>query len=299
MGIDEAAGQQSAIRNPQSAIGLEVLRPESVRGLRLPWLSRFNRENLTAHLRENPGLSLRAVGSDEYIVGERWRRREDIANIVEVVGRRSKRALVEGLVERLEAGGARLVLVAADVWRDEPALYSGLGFSMLERIVFFERDIPARHARGDRDWEEGLPTLDITRASVADLDLLLELDHVSFPWLWWNSRDEMGTYLLMEDVWVFVARAGGEPVGYASFTMYNGWAHLDRLAVAETHQRKGYGAAQLAHVLRAMQAEGARTVGLSTQEQNVQSHRLYRRFDFRLGREAMGIYGRWTVDGGR
>jgi ribosomal protein S18 acetylase RimI-like enzyme len=106
----------------------------------------------------------------------------------------------------------------------------------------------------------------------------------------------MGMYLIMEDVSVYVARAGGEPVGYASYTMYNGWAHLDRLAVIEARQGMGYGAAQLAHVMRAMQATGAKNVGLSTQEHNAQSHRLYRRFDFKLGREALGIYGRPTKD---
>jgi ribosomal protein S18 acetylase RimI-like enzyme len=295
MGIDEAANRQSENRGPRSDI--VPLLPQDVRGLRLPWLSRFNRENLESHIRENPGKSLRVAGADEYIIGERWRRRDDIANIVEVTGRRNKRALVEALGEQLEAEAARLVLVAEDVWREEPALYSGLGFSLIERIVFFERDIPARHTRKDEDWEVGLPALEIAKATMDDLDLLLALDHDSFPWLWWNSRDEMGTYVLMNDVSVYVARAGGEAVGYASFTMYNGWAHLDRLSVVEGRQGKGYGAAQLVYVLRKMQAAGARNVGLSTQEQNVQSHRLYRRFGFRLGREAMGIYGRRAVVG--
>jgi ribosomal protein S18 acetylase RimI-like enzyme len=280
---------KSEIRNPKSDI--EVLTPQGLGDLRLPWLSRFSPENLAAHLVEDPGKSLRVVGTNEYIVGERWRRRDDIANIVEVAGRRNKRALVEALVERLGAEGVKLLLVAEDVWRDEPSLFASLGFSQIERIVFFERDLRAQHARGDREWEEGLPALDIAPASIADLDLLLVLDHASFPWLWWNSQDEMGSYLLMEDVSVFVARADGEPIGYASYTNYSSWAHLDRLAVVSEQQGKGYGAAQLAYALRAMQARGARNVGLSTQEHNLQSHRLYKRFDFRLGRETMGIYG--------
>ncbi len=285
---------QPVSRDPQ--LQIEVLAPGGVRGLRLPWLSRFNYENLTAHLEENPGRSLHVVGTNEYIVGEKWRRREDIANIVEVAARRDKRELVEALAAKLEAGGAKLVLVAEDVWQEDAGLFIGLGFALIERIVFFERDIPARYRRGDREWEEGLPVLNFARASLADLEMLLELDHKSFPWLWWNSEDEMGTYLLMEDVSVFIASARGKPVGYASFTMYNGWAHLDRLAVIEAEQGRGFGATQLANALREMQARGARNVGLSTQEQNVQSHKLYRRFDFRLGRELMGIYGRWISD---
>lgn len=297
MATDEDADQHSALSSPQSAL-VEVLTPGNVRSLRLPWLSRFNYENLAAHLDENPGRSLRAVGANEYALGERWRRRDDIGNIVEVAARRHKRELVEGLAARLAAGGAKLVLVAEDVWRDEPAFYSILGFDLIERIVFFEREIPLRYSRGDREWEEGLPALDFSVATLPELDVLLDVDHRSFPWLWWNSADEMGTYMLMEDVSIFLAHLKGEPVGYASFTMYNGWAHLDRLAVVEKQQGKGYGATQLAHVLRSMQDRGARNVGLSTQEHNIQSHRLYRRFDFRLGREGMGIYGR-SIEGSR
>lgn len=291
---NEAPEDNSALHIPHSA--LEVLTSANVRSMRLPWLSRFNYDNLALHLRENPDLSLRAAGTNEYIVGERWRKRDDIVNIVEVGARRNKSLLVEALYESVTTSGVKLVLVSEDVWRDDAGLYSRLGFAMLERIVFFERDIPVRGSHADKAWETGLPLLEYAPATLADLNLLLQIDHTSFPWMWWNCQDEMGNYLLMDDVFVYIARLAGVPVGYASFTMYNGWAHLDRLAVIESQQGHGYGAAQLVNVMRSMQTKGARNVGLSTQEQNIQSHKLYKRFDFKLGRESMGIYGRQTID---
>jgi ribosomal protein S18 acetylase RimI-like enzyme len=109
--------------------------------------------------------------------------------------------------------------------------------------------------------------------------------------------DDFGNYLLQPDVRAYLATLDGEPVGYASYTMYRGWAHLDRLAVSQAFQGKRYGAAQLAHVLRLMVDEGARSVSLSTQEDNVQSHRLYTRFGFTKARESMNIYGKALEDG--
>lgn len=272
----------------------ELLTPATLRSLRLPWLSRFNPDSLSNHLLSSPGMSLRVAGTNEYIIGERWRGRHDIANVLEVGARRHKHDLVEELGERVASGGVALLLVAEDVWRDEPGLYAGLGFGQIERIVFFERDLPARSSRSDQAWEEGVPLMRFERALLGDLALLMRLDHDSFPWLWWNEPDEMGSYMLLEDVSVYLAYVADEAVGYASFTMYNGWAHLDRLAVASSHQRKGYGASQLVNTLRIMQSLGARSVALSTQEHNVQSHRLYKRYGFRLGRSSMGIYGRMT-----
>jgi ribosomal protein S18 acetylase RimI-like enzyme len=96
----------------------------------------------------------------------------------------------------------------------------------------------------------------------------------------------------MPEVYVFLAKLANEPIGYASFTMYSGWAHLDRLAVVQSVQGRGYGAAQLAHALGTMIGLCARSVSLSTQEHNTQSQRLYSRFGFRVGRDAMGLYGR-------
>jgi ribosomal protein S18 acetylase RimI-like enzyme len=279
---------------------IEDLTPSNVHDLRLPWLSRFNHDDLIAYLQTHPGKALWVPGTGEYIVAERWRGRDDIANIVEVTARRGKARLVNTLVDRLREEGNHLVLLPSDIWNEHSRLYSDLDFGLIERIVFFERDLPTWDKRlrtTDDASDPKLPILDFSLATTTDLDLVLQLDQRSFPWLWWNARDDMAAYMQIAGVYVYIAKQDQAPVGYASFTMYNGWAHLDRLAVIQAQQGRGYGAAQLAYILRLMSDLGARSVGLSTQENNVRSHRLYRRFGFRQTRDTLGIYGKAIEEG--
>jgi ribosomal protein S18 acetylase RimI-like enzyme len=277
-----------AVPSDESPV-IEPLSPEALEGLRLSWLSRFNTNSLAAHLEQNAGLSLWVPTTGEYIIGEHWRRRDDIGSIVEVTGRRGRRALIDAAVERMRGEGNKLVVLGNEVWPDQTRMWLDAGFGPVERIVFFERDLPKRPE--DLAFS-GLPELQMRRAGFDQIDTLVSVDHDSFPWLWWNSPDEFGNYLLLPDVRAYLAWDGAEAVGYASYTMYNGWAHLDRLAVTQAHQGRRFGAAQLVHALRQMADDGARSVSLSTQENNVKSHRLYRGFAFKQSRDAMYIYGK-------
>ena len=87
------------------------------------------------------GTGLWVPATGEYAVAEPWRRRGDIANIVEVTARTGERALVTALLERLKASGNRLTLLADDAWRAQSRLYLDLGFNRLETIVFFEKQL--------------------------------------------------------------------------------------------------------------------------------------------------------------
>jgi ribosomal protein S18 acetylase RimI-like enzyme len=272
---------------------IELLRPNDVRDLRLPWLSRFNSDTLRVQLIGAPDMSLWVPKTGEYAVAEPWRRRTDIAQILEVSARKGKPALLATLMDRLRDAGNLLVLLTSDVWYDDPRAYSALGMELLERIVFFGKELG--DPKGITLARE-LPTLDFALLSLAELNTLVQVDHSAFPWLWWNSLHEFENYIQTEGVYVYLAQKAGVPVGYASFTMYQGWAHLDRLAVIEGEQGKGYGAGQLVHALRAMETLGAGSVNLSTQENNVQSHRLYKGFGFKRARDVLSLYGRYLQD---
>lgn len=268
---------------------IEPLTPRDVRALRLPWLSRFSPLSLAALL-ESGGIALWVPNTGEYVVAEMWRRRGDITNIVEVTARRGKRALVIALMDRLRSAGNRLALLSDDAWRDHTRLYMELGFDRLETIVFFEKEL-GRGAAAQTGAEGRLPQLEYVRFDSRALDDLIALDMNSFPWLWWNSREEFENYIGLPGVFVYIARLGEDVVGYSSFTMYSGWSHLDRLAVIEGHQGKRYGAAQLHFVLGRMAEMGAASVALSTQQTNTQSHRLYKGFGFKQSPDVMHFYG--------
>lgn len=271
---------------------IEPLLPENVRDLRLPWLSRFNTALLAGHLLDNPGHALWVPLTGEYIVAEPWRHREDIATIMEVTARKGRDALVQALLGQLSAEGYRLALCSDEVWRDHTKSRLGADFGQVEKIVFFQRDLRDKLAG---EPKTALPQLEYRRYNLSDLDMLMALDHDSFPWLWWNSRREFGTYLGIHNVFVYAAYMEGEPVGYASFTLYEGWSHLDRLAVASSRQGRRYGAAQLMHIMQQMVSLGSASVTLSTQQNNAQSHRLYGAFGFKQLSETMTFYGKELV----
>jgi len=267
---------------------IEELTSDKVRLLRLPWLSRFAPETLRSQLAMSPGMSLWVPRTSEYLIAEPWRRRSDIAHIVECHARRGKEALIKAFVGRARDIGYSLIVLSDDAWNQSPRVYAGLRFGHVERIVFFQKDL--------RDFDPSpikpdLPTLEMRHAGWADLDLLMALDHESFPWLWWNSKPEFEEYLGLQGVSAFIALEGGEPVGYASYTMYDGWAHLDRLAIVNSHQGRRLGAAELVFVLESLRSLSAKSVALSTQQSNTRSHALYRRFGFVQTREQMNFYG--------
>lgn len=278
---------------------IEPLEADHARHLRLPWLSRFNTSTLEMHLAKYPHYSLWVPSTGEYALVAPWRSRSDIAQAVEITARRGKVELICSMTDLMRERGYKMLLLSDEVWGDDTRLYVQLGFRQLERIVFFQREL-RRLDLGAPSLADGvglqpIPRLEFSKASVADLDLLVLIDHASFPWLWWNSPIEFRSYIQLPDVQVYVALLGEKPVGYASFTMYKGykgWGHLDRLAVIEEEQGKGFGAAQLHHILGIMKDLDADSVNLSTQEDNVRSHRLYKSYGFRRTTEKMGFYGR-------
>lgn len=265
---------------------IEDLGPDSVRDLRYPMQSRFDANLLKEHLLTFPSHALWVPATGEYVVAEGWRRRADIAHIVEVTARKGRRALLDALLHRLRSTGYGLSLITDDLVRDHNPQWAELGFRELERIVFYRKDL-----RGDPPADLELPSLFYSPLNASHIDLLLSLDHASFPPLWWNSAEEFRYYLGLAGVQLYGAWQGGEPVGYAAFTIYNRWAHLDRLAVGAQRQGRGIGAAQLVHALQKMREAGCEVVNLSTQEANAVSRRLYERHGFKRQRETMTFYG--------
>ena len=61
---------------------------------------------------------------------------------------------------------------------------------------------------------------------------LLALDHMSFPWLWWNSADEFLEYPAHPVSDRCRRDDTGRVVAYTGTTRFRTWGHLDRIAVA-------------------------------------------------------------------
>jgi len=277
---------------------LDPLRPEDVAGLNLNWNSHFNTPGLRNHVREFPGLCWRVRGQGEYIVGDNWRRREKVGQIIETRARLYRAELVQELVNEYARRGYGAIVVGSDEQSDNARFYNEIGFQEMEQIVYYEKpDVLSNYNYRQHPTQPLL--MPYQPALLPDL---VQVDHAAFPWLWWNSQNELEHYVKQEGVTIYLAyrqAAGADlvPIGYFGFTLYERWAHLDRLAVTTHLQGQRLGAYQLAYALELMASRGARRVTLSTQETNYQSQRLYEGFGFQKVRSLeYSLIGKWLKD---
>ncbi|MDI3340390.1 MAG: GNAT family N-acetyltransferase [Sphaerobacter sp.] len=285
----------------------EAERPENRRGvapivplvsgeshrLRLGWSSRFEVRDLEEHLRANPGLTLWIPETGEYVIGGPWRHRREVVLVVELSAGRHELPLLEALVAAATEQGKALVLMSEHIEVRRRAFYAAAEFELLEEILVYElAPVPRRVPDlGDLWFQRVLPEDRAVR------DELLALDHAAFPWLWWNSEEEFENYLASDGVEVYLGRdASGAAVSYVGVTRFRGgrWGHLDRIAVAPERQGQGLGWRSLDFAVAVLSQQGARRIGLSTQERNAVSRRLYERYGFRrtMGHDYR-LWGRW------
>lgn len=272
------------------------LRPTDASRVKLGWGSSFSTPSLQRQIERQPDYAFWLPRSGEYIVGEPWRRRDDIGSIIEMGAAGAARAaLVERLNATFAAEGRRVVVLNFEGWENHRKFYADYGFGALERIVYFEKpNMTYNYAPNSAI----APQISITPMREGELDQLITVDHTAFPWLWWNSREEMADYLRLPDVRVFLARYAGEVRGYFSFTIFERWGHLDRIAVDPSLQGVGLGAAQLARCIEEMKKYRINKITLSTQGTNYQSQKLYTRFAFRQTQESYWLHGMSLVGGG-
>ena len=277
----------------KEGLAIEPLRPEEIGQINLNWNSHFNTPTLRQHLQEFPGLTLRVRGHADYIVGDNWRRRTDVGQLIETSTRHYRADLVNGLLAEYSRRGYQAVILGSDEQSDNVKFYYEAGFGELERIVYYEKpdmSLSYRHS--------GPPLLVQpyvhSEERMADL---IRVDNASFPWLWWNNRLELDYYRQQEGVTLYMAYLDGpqpRPVGYFGFTLYDRWAHLDRLAVVPEVQGKRVGAYQLSYAISLMAQRGAKRITLSTQLDNYKSQRLYEGFGFhRVKSLEYGLVGKW------
>jgi ribosomal protein S18 acetylase RimI-like enzyme len=276
----------------QLATPIMPLTVADVDGLQLGWRSVFTPSDLVRHLQAVPGRSFWLPATREYLIGGNWRHRPEIASVVELDARgEPRRLLIEALATILAAEGQPLLVFGDTSELRQPRWYAEIGFELLQEIIVYELNGAARRNDGPPPRLRFEALDDVTAE-------LLTVDHGAFPFLWWNNRVEFESYLDQPGVRLILGRAPcGRAVSYAGLTLFQGWGHLDRLAVLSDSQGQGYGRETLAHAVELVLTSGARRTGLSTQADNRRSQRLYESFGFRRSfRTDYQIYGRWLTD---
>ncbi|MGI9253116.1 MAG: GNAT family N-acetyltransferase, partial [Thermomicrobiales bacterium] len=157
--------------------------------------------------------------------------------------------------------------------------YRRAGLVELERIITYE--LRRGNQRYPAASNEPIRFIRADPSRADHLDALLAIDESAFPWLWWNTPEEFVHYGDQMGVELYFGLLGDQPVSYCGFTVFLGWAHLDRIAVRPDLQQHGIGRETLAFVVRELFGIMIDRIGLSTQDYNQRSRRLYEAFGFR------------------
>jgi ribosomal protein S18 acetylase RimI-like enzyme len=259
--------------------------------LRLGWTSRFDKPDIRNIVEQYPDISQWIPETGEYLIAGPWRHRSEIASVLELSGRDGAAELLRSFADAAADVGKDLALLSEHQESRNPALYDRADFDLLEHIMIYElHSLP--------EIGTDAMTLQFREMMVLrddDLAALMELDHASFPWLWWNSEGEFLSYGRARGVKIYGGwDADGRLVSYVGMTLFRSWGHLDRIAVHPDCQGKGIGLESLNWAIFVLAQSGARRIGLSTQARNERSRLLYERYGFRrTEKQDYFLYGRW------
>ncbi|MEZ4523921.1 MAG: GNAT family N-acetyltransferase [Thermomicrobiales bacterium] len=279
--------------------GFEVLHPSDVSSLRIPWDARYSRDEIAEIASSDPPLSLWNPRTGGYLIGGFWRHREDIANVVDIVGPAVSTELLEAFLIRCRQVGLKLAIVAEYSERRRESFYESGGMHLIEEIVVYELGrLPS--ASLARPGSPELIARVVDPETVDGFDELIRLDHRAFPWLWWNTPSEFENYASAPGVIIeTLSTMDGKLVGYIGMTSLGSWGHLDRIAVDPDLQGQGFGRLLLDRSIQRLRSGGARRVALSTQASNTVSRALYESVGFRRSRNFdYRIYGTRLRDAG-
>lgn len=258
--------------------------------LRLP--GRRGNEQMRETLRSRPGRSVWVPGTLEHLLIGSWRNRQEISSIEEISAVRHLPALVEQAISQCRQYGDDLLLALELESHRGRSRLERAGLDHLEEVITYEIETPLVSQAVHRD----LRVVPLSRDDHVLLRDLVSLDSAAFPWLWRNSLEEFREYLDSPRVRVLCIHTQDELVGYIGVTEFDGWGHIDRVAVQPNRQGEGIGHVAVAVGLDVLMRAGAFRVGLSTQQSNTRSQRLYERLGFQRTPELdYHLYGAWTT----
>lgn len=235
-------------------------------------------------LEVSPGRSFWVPKTGEFILVQPWRNREELPSVHTLWSFVNDDALIRaGAAAARRVGAAALVMLETGE-RRRPTFYHRHGFQRIEIIRTYEHVEPAVLARQTVPGSQRFTRVTLDRPGL--LEDVVRIDHVAFPWFWWNSEEEFDVYLRYPGVEVWAGLRGDAVVSYIGLTSFHHWAHLDRIAVDPRLQGQGLGRSSIAFAAERMTRGGANRIGLSTQGSNSVSRRLYESLGFRHTRES-------------
>jgi ribosomal protein S18 acetylase RimI-like enzyme len=287
---------ESRQNETESQFQTEPLLSEDAHRLHLGWTSRFDKPDIRNIVSQYPDISQWIPETGEYLIAAPWRHRREVSSVLELSAREGAAELLRSFARASATHGLELALLSEHQESRNPALYERAEFDLLEHIMIYElHQTPSIDPAGMKlEFREMMVSRD------DDLGALIELDHESFPWLWWNSEGEFRNYGRARGVKIYGGwDVSGRLVSYIGLTRYRSWGHLDRIAVRPDCQGQGIGLESLNWAIYMLELSGARRIGLSTQARNERSRQLYERYGFRrMAKQDYFLYGKWLQQNG-
>lgn len=138
---------------------------------------------------------------------------------------------------------------------------------------------------------KSLVNVTIEKMTPDDLDRVLEIEQLSYPTPW-SRRAFLSELTENSYAHYFVARVGGEIVGYFGMWIILEEAHITNIAVHPSFRRQGIGESMLRFAFEKAKELGATRMTLEVRVSNIPAQTLYRK----LGFEDRGIRRGYYTD---
>ena len=132
---------------------------------------------------------------------------------------------------------------------------------------------------------------DMTDDDVAQV-AAIDADAFSSPWVEASFRNAVES----ENMYPIVAQLGDRVVGYSTFSVEGGCAHILNIAVHPKFRRRGVGFRLLKHLFALFDDLDIKEARLEVRESNLPAQLLYRKTGFKTARIRRNFYSSPTED---
>ena len=178
----------------------------------------------------------------------------------------------EGVSRLLKINVDHVAALALEDWFEQLVLKAG--FERTNSVIFYEFRLDSGaivNSSTPRPFRS-------IRSS--DAEAILDLDRLAFEPIWQLSGDAL-TVAIIQASSTSLIEDQGEVLGYQITTSSPFGAHIARLAVRPSQQRKGLGTSLVKDAIIGVQEIGLGELSVNTQENNTSSRRFYEKLGFR------------------
>jgi ribosomal-protein-alanine N-acetyltransferase len=230
----------------------------------------FVEESQFAEFLRRSGNHIYVSDSGAVAVLGRWRPHLSCLVIWEIVPAHAARApVIRSLVESAEKEGFEQI--ASPLVNETGARpYRESGFQSFQTITKMQK-------RGF-DYPRVLKTVRIVPAEESLLEPLVDLERRAFSPFWWLDKDSFREFL--RDHHFVVALLKNGVVGYNISNILGEQGTIYRLGVHPGYRGQGIGSQLLAEAIGWFARHRVKSIALTTQKENQEGQRLYRKFGF-------------------